>query len=86
MMANRMWCETGDAVFDAFASFEGPMSSWFDANVTGAADRKACSAPSRAEPPPYMSVIAFNDTVIADTPATHLGNETWPLARKARRT
>jgi len=82
MMANRVWCETGDAVFDAFASFEGPMSSWFDANVTRAANREACSAPSRAEPPPYMSVIAFNDTVIGHTPATHLDDETWSLALK----
>ena len=44
MMANRVWCETGDAVFDAFASFEGPMPRRFDANVTRAANRETCSA------------------------------------------
>ena len=82
MMANRVWCETGDAVFDAFASFEGPMSSWFDANVTSTADRKVCQAPSRVAPPPYMSVIALNDTVVGNTPAMHLSDETWPVALK----
>ena len=81
-MANRVWCETGDAVFDTFASFEGPMSSWFDANVTSTADRKACQASSRVAPPPYMSVVAFNDTVIGNTPAMHLSDETWPVSLK----
>jgi polyhydroxybutyrate depolymerase len=28
MMANRVWCETGDATFDNFFSFEGPPSSY----------------------------------------------------------
>ena len=28
MMANRVWCETGDASFDNYFSFEGPPSSY----------------------------------------------------------
>ena len=55
--------------------------SWFDANVTSEPDRKLCAAPSSSAPPPYMSVIALNDTVIGHTPEEHLADETWHLAQ-----
>ena len=82
MMANRMWCETGDSLFDGFVSFDGPPSSWFANNSS--TQHKSCAATSQASPPPYLSVFAYNDSVVGHTPEQHLDDELWQLSAVTR--
>jgi len=83
MMANRMWCETGDSLFDGFVSFDGPPSSWFANNSSK--EHRPCEAASQfGLPPPYISVFAYNDGVVGHTPEQHLDDELWRLSAVTR--
>ena len=83
MMANRMWCETGGSLFDGFVSFDGPPSSWFANNSS--TEHRSCKAASQfGSPPPYISVFAYNDSVVGHTPEQHLDDELWQLSAVTR--
>jgi poly(3-hydroxybutyrate) depolymerase len=83
MMANRMWCETGDSLFDGFVSISGPPSSWFAKN--SGTEHKACEAASQfGSPPPFLSIFAYTDSVVGHTPEQHIDNELWPLSKITR--
>ena len=83
MMANRMWCETGDSLFDGFVSFAGPPSSWFAKNSD--TEHRACEAASQfGSPPPYLSIFAYGDSVVGHTPEQHIDDELWSVSAVTR--
>ena len=78
MMTNRMWCEPRSASnFDAFVAFDGPASSWFDRDAASPTDYMPCAS----NPAPFLDLIAYEDTVIGNTPAKHIDKATWPTNR-----
>ena len=86
MMANRMWCETGSKIFDAFIAFDGPASELYhmDRQSNDIENYLPCPVPTEgvSKVPPFLSVLAFKDHVVGNTPEHNMGENTWKLPRK----
>jgi hypothetical protein len=90
MMVNRMWCETGSKIFDAFVAFDGPASELYDPVYDPdppAGDSQKylpCPVPSEGTTlvPPFLSVVAFKDHIVGNTPEQNMNENTWKLPSK----
>jgi hypothetical protein len=86
MMTNRMWCETGSEVFDAFVAFDGPASELYnpDSPASDSNNYVPCLVPSgdANRVPPFLSVVAFKDTVVGNTPEQNMAEDIWKLPFK----
>ena len=89
MMTNRMWCDTGSKIFDAFVAFDGPASELYnpDPPASGSSSRLnylPCLVPSgdANRVPPFLSVVAFEDNVVGNTPEQNMAENIWTLPLK----
>ena len=86
MMTNRMWCETGSKIFDAFVSFDGPASELYnrDPQAKDSKNYLPCPVPSEgaSRVPPFLSVVAFKDSVVGNTPEQNMDETIWKLPMK----
>ena len=83
MMTNRMWCETGNQVFDAFIAFDGPASGLYNPNPQAGDSEKSlqCSVPLEGTSiaPPFLSVLALKDSVVGNTPEKNMDKTLWTI-------
>ena len=77
MMANRMWCETGAKYLMRLSRSMGQASLQSDPPAGDSENYLPCPVPSEGAGavPPFLSVIAFNDYVVGNTPEENMNEK-----------